>query len=58
MYAIISTATKVREKNDSLHSSRCSVVRKIGVDGKNDSLYYIQKRKKELKKNDSFKQIR
>jgi hypothetical protein len=56
MYAIISTAAKVREKNDSLHSSRCSVVRKIGVDGKNDSLF--QKRKKELKKNDSFKQIR
>jgi hypothetical protein len=49
MYAIISTAAKVREKNDSLHSSRCSVVRKIGVDGKNDSLLY-SKTKEGIKK--------
>jgi len=40
MYAIISTVAKVHEKDDPLHSSRCSVVGEIGADRKNDSLLY------------------
>jgi hypothetical protein len=39
VYAIISTVAKVCEKDDSLYSSRCSVVGKIGVDGKKHLLY-------------------
>jgi hypothetical protein len=49
MYVIISTAAKVREKDDSLHFARCSFTGKAGVDGKNDSLLY-SKTKEGIKK--------
>ncbi|QNU20474.1 hypothetical protein IC805_13195 [Geobacillus thermoleovorans] len=49
MYVIISTAAKVREKDDSLYSARCSFAREAGVDGKNDSLLY-SKAKEGIKK--------
>jgi hypothetical protein len=49
MYAILSTAAKVHEKGDSLHSARCSFAREAGVDGKNDSLLY-SKAKEGIKK--------
>ncbi len=57
MYAILSTAAKVHEKDDPLHSSRCLVAGEIGADRKNDSLLY-SKTEEGIKKNDSFKQIR
>jgi hypothetical protein len=49
MYVILSTAAKVHEKDDPLHSSRCSVVGEIGADRKNDSLLY-SKTKEGIKK--------
>ncbi|MGG1557887.1 hypothetical protein [Geobacillus thermoleovorans] len=49
MYAILSIAAKVREKDDSLYSAIYSLTREAGVDGKNDSLLY-SKAKEGIKK--------
>jgi ABC-type lipoprotein export system ATPase subunit len=57
MYAIISTVAKVREKTIRYIFQDVQLLEKLERIEKTIH-YYIQKRKRELKKNDSFKQIR